>query len=77
VSVIGHSDRSGRRDSNQRLALARAQAVKSALIQLGLPPGRITTTAGECCMGDSPIDPAARRTDIVIALSIGGKHGAR
>ncbi|WP_254567495.1 OmpA family protein [Oscillatoria sp. HE19RPO] len=41
LRIIGHSDRTGSRQINERLALQRAQAVQTALIQLGIQPTRL------------------------------------
>lgn len=41
IRIIGHSDRTGSRRINERLALQRAQAVQTALIQLGIQPTRL------------------------------------
>ncbi|MCT7969770.1 OmpA family protein [Laspinema sp. D1] len=41
LRIIGHSDRTGSRRINERLALQRAQAVQTALIQLGIQPTRL------------------------------------
>ncbi len=41
LRIIGHSDRTGSPTRNQRLALQRAQAVQTALIQSGVQPTRL------------------------------------
>ncbi|AFY82216.1 outer membrane protein/peptidoglycan-associated (lipo)protein [Oscillatoria acuminata PCC 6304] len=41
LRIIGHSDRTGSPAINQRLALQRAQAVQTALIELGIQPTRL------------------------------------
>ena len=41
LRIIGHSDRTGSRRINERLALQRAQAVQTALIQSGVQPTRL------------------------------------
>ncbi|MCT7980110.1 OmpA family protein [Laspinema olomoucense] len=41
LRIIGHSDRTGSPTRNQRLALQRAQAVQTALIQSGIQPTRL------------------------------------
>lgn len=51
--VIGHTDAQGSRASNVALSLARAQAVKSYLVDKGLPADRIATS------GVGPDQPVA------------------
>lgn len=56
VIVIGHTDRVGTLADNDRLSLARAEAVRDLLVAAGLPPDRITVAGrGE----RSPIVPTA------------------
>src|SRR5262249_42575315 len=43
IQVEGHTDSLGAPESNQRLSLARANAVKNALIARGVAADRITT----------------------------------
>ena len=42
VQIIGHTDASGRRDTNVALSLARAQAVKAYLQQQGIAAGNMS-----------------------------------
>ncbi|MCF8495221.1 MAG: OmpA family protein [Alphaproteobacteria bacterium] len=69
VNVVGHADKSGPRDYNQRLAFKRANAVREALIQRGIDPAMLAVDAkGE----DEPLvptpdgvrEPANRRANI-------------
>lgn len=53
ATIEGHTDSQGRHGSNQALALRRADAVRQALIDLGIAASRLGTRA----LGDS--DPAA------------------
>ncbi|MBB5017721.1 OOP family OmpA-OmpF porin [Chitinivorax tropicus] len=54
VEIIGHTDGKGNRDSNLKLSLARAEAVKSYLVQKGIPGDNMTT---EGLGPDRPIAP--------------------
>ncbi|MFN3914298.1 MAG: OmpA family protein [Aquabacterium sp.] len=56
LEVIGHTDAQGSRASNLALSLARAQAVKSYLVNRGLVAERIATS------GMGPDQPAADNT---------------
>lgn len=42
IVVNGHADRRGSADANQKLSDARAHAVRSALVDLGVPSGRLS-----------------------------------
>lgn len=65
--LVGHADPTGSRASNLDLAYARAEAIRSRLVELGVPAERIVTTSA----GESRLPPTrwseARRVDIVIA----------
>ncbi|PPT08368.1 hypothetical protein CKA32_006725 [Geitlerinema sp. FC II] len=43
LTAIGHTDPTGTREANQKLSLERANAVKAALVELGVAPDRIRT----------------------------------
>lgn len=69
IRVVGHTDTSGPQDYNDRLAVRRANAVKSELIARGIPAGIITTEArGENELlvntADGVREPANRRAVI-------------
>jgi outer membrane protein OmpA-like peptidoglycan-associated protein len=71
INVTGHTDTSGSPVYNQRLSERRAEAVKSALIQLGLPAGGIATIGrGESQLlvptADGVREPQNRRAEIVL-----------
>ncbi len=69
VNVVGHADKSGPNDYNQKLAQRRANAVRDALVQRGVPANIISVSSrGE----DEPLvetpdnvrEPANRRAQI-------------
>lgn len=69
VRIVGHTDTSGSQEYNNRLAVRRANAVKSELIARGVPAGIITTEArGENELlvntADGVREPANRRSVI-------------
>lgn len=43
VLITGHTDRFGSEEDNQRLSIARAESVKSLMVDNGIPPAIITT----------------------------------
>ena len=54
IELVGHTDASGNADANTALSLARAEAVRDALVTLyGIDPARIATR------GAGPLDPIA------------------
>jgi outer membrane protein OmpA-like peptidoglycan-associated protein len=66
VHVEGHTDEVGSEQKNILLSEARANAVKNALVQKGVAPGRIMTIGmGKCCPVSSD-NAANRRVNIVI-----------
>ena len=71
IRVVGHTDRVGRREGNYRLALDRAQQIKSILISKGVDPAFIEVDShGE----DNPLihspneipEPRNRRVEVTI-----------
>ena len=73
IEVSGRTDPTGSLKANQKLALRRAETVKSLLILAGLPAENISATAQKpCCDGDLRADKKVmqelRRTDIDIAI---------
>ncbi|HTR87371.1 MAG TPA: OmpA family protein [Reyranella sp.] len=70
ITAIGHTDTSGPADYNMALSLRRANAVKNALIQDGVPSAAIATVGkGETQplvpTGDGVREPQNRRVEIV------------
>ncbi len=71
ISVIGHSDRAGDRDSNLVLSQERAAAVSRLLIQQGVPEQQIATTShGEenpvVKTADDVAEPRNRRVEVIV-----------
>jgi outer membrane protein OmpA-like peptidoglycan-associated protein len=71
LEVTGHADRSGSPAYNQKLSLRRAQAVKNALVQLGVPDNEISVVGkGESAplvpTADGVREPQNRRVEIVL-----------
>ncbi len=69
INIAGHTDTSGSKDYNERLAVKRANKVKDALIERGVPSELINTSS----MGESDLlvatpdnvrEPANRRVNI-------------
>jgi outer membrane protein OmpA-like peptidoglycan-associated protein len=69
IRVEGHTDQTGSEQYNLQLSERRANAVKNALTQKGIDPGRITAVGmGECCPVSS--DHAAnRRVSMVLTTT--------
>lgn len=60
IQVIGHTDRVGNDAENDALSLQRAQTMREAMLQLGIPPGRIRASGrGE----REPLVPTVDGTD--------------
>lgn len=71
VTATGHTDTSGSEAYNMALSLRRANAVKAALVKLGVPAVAITTVGrGEQGLlvqtGDGVREPQNRRVEITI-----------
>ena len=71
ITTVGHADTSGAPDYNMALSLRRANAVKGALIQEGVPAGAIETAGrGESNLlvptADGVREPQNRRVEIVL-----------
>jgi len=69
IAVVGHTDTSGSSDYNVKLSLRRSQAVKDALVSLGIPEAAIATGGrGESELmvqtGDGVKEPQNRRATI-------------
>jgi OmpA-OmpF porin, OOP family len=69
VVIVGHADTSGPADYNDRLSMRRADAVRAALIQRGVPAGLIQSSArGENELlvptPDNVREPSNRRVNI-------------
>jgi len=66
IRVEGHTDQTGSEQYNLQLSERRANAVKNALSQKGIDPGRISAVGmGECCPVSSD-NAANRRVSIVL-----------
>jgi outer membrane protein OmpA-like peptidoglycan-associated protein len=71
IVVTGHTDTSGSAEYNEGLSMRRAESVRQALVDLGLPADQITTRAlGETSplvpTGDGVREPQNRRAEIDI-----------
>ncbi|MGQ0527071.1 MAG: OmpA family protein [Alphaproteobacteria bacterium] len=69
IVIVGHADTSGPADYNDRLSMRRAEAVKAALIERGVPAGLIQASArGENELlvptPDNVREPSNRRVNI-------------
>jgi len=69
IALTGHTDQMGKPSFNHRLALRRAQTVRQALLDLGVPEDRFVRVEAQCCIEDPPpVHPPARRTDLDILI---------
>jgi outer membrane protein OmpA-like peptidoglycan-associated protein len=71
VAIVGHTDTKGTRESNTKLASARAEVVKSIVIDAGVAPELIAVTSlGESkplvATPDNVDEPRNRRVEVVI-----------
>ncbi|MBX3667547.1 MAG: OmpA family protein [Rhodocyclaceae bacterium] len=71
VLVVGHTDTMGPREHNDRLSLARAQAVRAQLVDLGFDPARVRAAGrGErellVTTPDETPEPRNRRAEIIV-----------
>lgn len=77
VALQGHSDNSGSADANYRLSRMRANKVKAALIELGVPENRITIQAYGDAMPVADNDTAegrARNRRVALRVIRAGLH---
>ena len=69
IALTGHTDQVGKPAFNHRLAQRRAQTVRQALLDLGVPEERIARVDARCCIEDPPpVHPPARRTDLELLI---------
>jgi membrane fusion protein (multidrug efflux system) len=66
IAIIGYADKTGKSANNVELAKKRAQAVKDALVQLGVHDDRIRLQQPQNVTGSGP-DDQARRVDMVVS----------
>ena len=71
IEIAGHTDSSGPDDVNRRLSAGRAEEVRNALVERGLPAGMLTAVGkGEDePLGDNPADPANRRIEFTVSAA--------
>ena len=73
IELVGHSDRVGSRRANLALSRRRAEAVKAALVERGVPAERLIVTAlGEdrplLETADDVAEPQNRRVELVMLV---------
>jgi len=69
ITITGHTDRVGKLAFNRRLAMRRAQTVRQALLDMGVPEERIVRVDARCCIEDPPpVNPPARRSDVEMLI---------
>ncbi len=72
IAVTGHTNKGGNRAVNKALSLARAEAVRWALIGRGIPADGLRTAgvgAQQPIAGLDPADPANRRIEFSVIVS--------
>jgi outer membrane protein OmpA-like peptidoglycan-associated protein len=69
IRVEGHTDQTGSEQYNQQLSERRANAVKNALTQKGIDPGRVTAVGMGMCCPVSSDNAANRRVSMVLTAS--------
>lgn len=72
IAITGHTDASGPEPGNLQLSLARAQAVRDALVRRGIPADGLRTRglgSRSPVEGLEPTDPANRRIDFSVVAS--------
>jgi OOP family OmpA-OmpF porin len=73
IAITGHTDNSGARADNVGLSRMRAEAVRAALIQRGIPADGLRTKgvgARQPVAGLDPSDPANRRIEFSVIESV-------
>jgi outer membrane protein OmpA-like peptidoglycan-associated protein len=69
ITLTGNTDRVGTPAFNQRLAVRRAETIRQALLDMGVPADRIAPVEARCCVDDPPrTNPSARRTDLELLI---------
>jgi OOP family OmpA-OmpF porin len=80
VEIAGHTDRAGDAGRNMALSLARANAVRAALVQRGVPADRLGAKGyGETRPGDPTgpeSNPADRRIEFAVSAASAAAVGA-
>lgn len=72
ISITGHTDSSGSEDGNLALSLARAQAVRDALVERGIPRAGLRVRglgSQRPVEGLAPTDPANRRIEFAVVAT--------
>lgn len=73
IAITGHTDNTGRGRDNIDLSRKRAEAVRNALIQRGIPADGLRTKgvgAGQPIIGLDPADPANRRIEFSVIENV-------